>query len=53
MVPVALELEHAVDQVLEDTWTGDRSVLRHVTNQEQRDAGLLADAKEPRGGLHL
>ena len=52
MVPVALELEHAVDQVLEDTWTGDRSVLRHVTNQEQRDAGLLADAKEPRGGLH-
>ena len=36
---------------LEDTRTGDRSVLRHVTNQEQRDAGLLADAKEPRGGL--
>ena len=54
VVPVALELEHTVDQMLEDTRSGDRSVLRHVADQEQRDAGLLPDAQQSSGGLpHL
>ena len=38
MVPVALELEHAVDEVLEHPRAGDRAVLRHVADEEERDA---------------
>ena len=54
MIPVALELEHAVDEVLEDARPGDRPVLRHMADQEQRDAGLLPDAEQAAGCLsHL
>ena len=53
-VAVALELEHAVDEVLEHARPGDRAVLRHVADEEDRDAALLGDAQEPRGRLaHL
>ena len=54
VVAVALELEHAVDEVLEHARPGDRAVLRHVPDEEERDARLLADPQQPRGGLaHL
>ena len=50
-VAVALELENAVDQMLEDTWAGHRAVLRHVADEEDGDAVLLRDAQETRGRL--
>ena len=54
VVAVALELEHAVDEVLEHARAGDRAVLRHVADEDRRDAGLLRDAQQPRRGLaHL
>ena len=46
VVAVALELEHAVDEVLEDARAGDRAVLRHVPDEDRRDAGLLRDAEQ-------
>ena len=48
MVAVALELEHAVDEVLEHARAGDGAVLRHVADEDRRDALLLRDAQEPR-----
>ena len=54
VVAVALELQHAVDEVLEDARPGNRAVLRHVPDEERRDAALLRDAQQPAGGLaHL
>src|SRR5205814_10673413 len=50
-VAVALELEHAVDQVLEDTRARDGAVLRDVAHQEDGDAVLLGDTQKPAGGL--
>ena len=53
-VAVALELEHAVDEVLEDARAGHGTVLRHVADEEDGDSRLLGDAQEPRGRLaHL
>ena len=37
-VAVALELEDAVDEVLEHARPGDRAVLRHVADEDRRDA---------------
>ena len=51
VVAVALELQHAVDEVLEDARTGDCAVLRDVADEDGRDAGLLRDAQEPSGRL--
>ena len=48
-VPVALELEHAVDEVLEDARPRHRAVLRDVADEEDGDAGLLRHPQEPRG----
>ena len=54
MVAVALELEDAVDEVLEHARAGDGAVLRHVADEDGRDARLLRDAQEPPRGLaHL
>ena len=54
VVAVALELEHAVDEVLEHARAGDRAVLRDVADEDRRDAVLLRDAQEPRRRLaHL
>ena len=54
MVAVALELQDAVDEVLEDARPGDGAVLRDVADEHGRDAGLLRDAKQPAGRLaHL
>ena len=54
VVAVALELQHAVDEVLEHARPGDRAVLRHVADEERGDAGLLRDAQQPRRRLaHL
>ena len=54
MVAVALELEHAVDEMLEHPRAGDGTVLRHVPDEDRRDACLLRDAQQPPGRLaHL
>ena len=54
MVAVALELQHAVDEVLEHARAGDRAVLRHVADEERGDAVLLRDAQQATRGLaHL
>ena len=54
VVAVALELEHAVDEVLEHARAGDGAVLRHVADEDGRDARLLRDAQQAAGGLaHL
>ena len=53
-VAVALELEHAVDEVLEDARAGHRAVLRHVADEEDGHPRLLRHAQEARGRLaHL
>ena len=46
VVAVALELQHAVDEVLEHPRPGDRAVLRHVADEERGDAVLLRDAQQ-------
>src|ERR1051326_1571160 len=51
VVAVALELQHAVDQVLEHTRAGDGAVLGHVADEEDRDAGFLRHAQQPRRSL--
>jgi hypothetical protein len=54
VVAVAFELEHAVDEVLEHSWPGNGSVLRHMTDEDDRDALLLGHAQKPPGCLaHL
>src|SRR2546425_7922066 len=40
VIAVALELEHAVDEMLEDTRSGNRAVLGHVPDEDRRDAQL-------------
>ena len=46
MVAVALELQNAVDEVLEHARAGDGAVLRHVADQDRRDTALLRDAQQ-------
>src|SRR6476619_6286485 len=54
VIPVALELQDAVDEVLEHARAGDRAVLRHVADEDRRDAQLLRRAHQAPGGLtHL
>ena len=53
-VAVALEVEDAVDEVLEHARARDGALLRHVADEEGRDALLLGDAEEAAGRLaHL
>ena len=49
VVPVALELEHAVDEVLEHARARDGAVLGHVPDEDGRDARLLRHAKQAPG----
>ena len=51
VIAVALELEHAVDEMLEHTWPSNRAVLGHVPDEDRRDAQLLRSAHQPRRGL--
>ena len=54
MVAVALELEHAVDEMLEHARPRHGTVLGHVANEHRRDAALLRDTQETGCGLpHL
>ena len=54
VVAVTLELEHAVDEMLEHARPGNRSVLRHVTDEDRGHARLLRNPHEPAGRLaHL
>jgi hypothetical protein len=45
VVAVALELQDAVDEVLEHPRARDRAVLRDMADQEERDADFLPDSK--------
>ena len=45
-VPLALEAEHGVDEVLEGLGTGDRTVLRHVADEDDGDALALGEVHE-------
>jgi hypothetical protein len=51
VVAVALELEHAVDEMLEHARTGDRAVLGHMADEEGGDVSLLRNAQESRRRL--
>ncbi len=51
---LALEREHAVDEVLEHARTGERALLGDVADQHDRDAARLGDAHQAPGDLaHL
>ncbi len=51
---VALEVQHGVDDVLEQPRSGDRPVLGHVADHEDRAAGALGELEQRRGALaHL
>src|SRR5438445_12711741 len=49
VVAVTLELEDAVDQMLEHARTRNGAVLRHVPDEDRRDAVLLRDAQQACG----
>ena len=48
-MPVALELEHHVDQVLQDARAGDLAVLGDVADQYGGDVALFRDRDQGRG----
>ena len=43
---VPLEIKHRIDHVLDDTGTGDRTVLRHMTDQNDRNIQGFCDAQK-------
>ena len=51
VVAVTLELEDAVDEVLEHARPGNRAVLRHVADEDRGHARLLRDPHEAAGSL--
>ena len=48
---LALERQHAVDEVLEHARAGERALLRHVADEHDRDAAGLRDAHQAAGDL--
>ena len=53
-MPVPVEGEHGVDQVLDRTWPGQVAVLGHVPDQEKGDpAGLGHASQALDAGAHL
>ena len=48
---LALELQHAVDEVLEDARAREGALLRDVPDEQHRRAGRLRHAHDPRGDL--
>ena len=48
---LALEIQHGVDQVLEQPRTGDRALLGDVADDDDRAAGGLGEAHQLRGAL--
>ncbi len=48
---LALELQHAVDEVLEHPRAGERALLRDVADEQHGRARRLRDAHDPRGDL--
>ena len=51
MMLLTLEVEHGVDQVLEDTRPGQGSLLGDMADQERRDPSPLGDRHEPSPAL--
>jgi hypothetical protein len=47
-VRVALEIEHGIHDVFEHARPGQRALLGHVADQDDRDAGLFGQAGELR-----
>ena len=45
-VPLALEVDHGVDEVLECLGPGDRTVLRHVTDEDHGDPVTLGEVHQ-------
>jgi hypothetical protein len=45
---VALEIEHGIDDVFEHARPGQRALLGHVADQDDRDAGLLGQPRQLR-----
>ena len=50
-MPVALEGDDDVDEMLEDPRAGNRAVLGHVTDQKHRHTALLGDLDDRGGDL--
>ena len=51
---LALELQHAVDEVLEHARAGQRALLGHVADEQHRDPARLRQPRDPVGDLaHL
>ena len=50
-VPLALEVDDRVDEVLERLGPGDRAVLRHVADQHDRDPVALREVHQPQRRL--
>ena len=46
VVPVAFELQHRVDDVLEHAGPGERALLRDVPHEQDRDPPLLRQPHE-------
>ena len=53
-MPLAFEVEHRVDQMLEHPGPCERAFLRHVADQKRRDAPRLGEHHQSRAALtHL
>src|SRR3954462_14186373 len=53
-LPFTLELQHAVDEMLEHARAGQRALLRDVADQQHGHAALLREPRDPVGDLaHL
>ena len=51
---LALELQHAVDEVLEHARAGERALLGHVADEQHRDVARLGEPRDAVGDLaHL
>ena len=51
MEPLALEVQHRVDDVLENARASDGTLLRHVSHEKDRDVLPLRELEQPRRAL--
>jgi hypothetical protein len=50
-IRIAFEVEHRIDDVLQHARPRERPLFRHVTDEHERDAAALRDARQLRGAL--
>ena len=48
---LALQVQHGVDEVLQGLWSGQRPVLGHVADEDDRDAVALGHLHQPQRAL--